>query len=86
MSFSTEVLLDSVFGIHDESVAESGTVNVRTDGDELQHWISVCLGLSSSRSPRAPPGFVAEAKHHTLSIPDFFFFILNWESNKRREL
>lgn len=59
----TEVLPDSVFGISDESVAESGTVNVgRTDGDELQRWILVSSGLSSSRSPCAPLGFVAEAK------------------------
>lgn len=38
---STEVLPDSVFGIRDESVADSGTVNKRTNGDELQHWIPV---------------------------------------------
>lgn len=56
---SAEVLPHSVVGVHDESVADSGTVNVRTNGDGLQHWIPVCSGLSSSPSPR--PGFVAEA-------------------------
>lgn len=38
---SIEVLPDSVFGIHDESVSDGGTVDVRTNGDGLQHWIPV---------------------------------------------
>lgn len=33
---------------------------LRTNGDELQHWIPVCPGLSSSPSPCA--GFATEAE------------------------
>ena len=72
---------DRVFCIHVESVTDSGAVVVRTHGDELQHWISVCWALSFSPSPRAPPGFVTEASYKLT-----YFSILNWESNKWKEL
>lgn len=75
-SVTTQCFLASVV-----SVLDSGTVNVRTNGEELQHWIPGCSGLSS-------PGFVAEAEVsysvHYWQMCIFSF--LNWESDKWREL
>lgn len=69
---SIEVLPDSVFGIHDESVADSGTVN----GDELQRWIPVCVGPLPLQVHRQGLS-EAEASYSVYIV----FLYLNWESN-----
>lgn len=54
----TEVLLDSVFGTHDESVTDTRRINLRTNGEKYSPRIQ-CSSLSSISSPYS--GFVTDA-------------------------
>lgn len=58
--------------LHIESVAHSGTVNIRTNGDELQHWI------------RSLPARICHRGRSIVQcltdiIINFFFCLWNWE-------
>lgn len=63
LTCSTEVLPRSVFGGHEESVPHSGTIYVRTNGDELQH-------CSVFRPELHVQGLSQRPKHRSVSITD----------------
>lgn len=74
LTCSTEVLPHSVFGIHGESVADSGTVNVKNK----RGW-TAALDLSVLGPEHLLPlhvqGLSQSPKHRTVAVTDICFFI-----------
>ena len=84
LTCSTEVLPHSVFGIHGESVADGGTVNVKNK----RGWTAALdLGVFGPELPLHVRWFVTESEaSHSGYYWHMFLYFFNWESSEWREL